>query len=557
MLVTVDHEPPRSGLLAAAYAARDVNRALRDQCYLSDRLEDAAWSYWRRNRRDDAVACLATAAWLATLAHPGRLASPQLESLLGQVSAWLPQARARSARMASRERVLLVVTELRGVGGHTRVAWRWIARDPHRVYTIATTTQRGPLPPGIAAAAAGNGGRIVNLPRQRTALERARSLRDLAADADLVVLIDHPYDIVPMLAFSAMERRPPIVRFNHADHTFWVGRSIADALMCIRRIGETLAVRRGYPQDRILLTPFPTHGPDSYGGDHAEEDDQTRRQHARKRLLGQMGWPADSVILATVGAAHKYAPVSGVGLTDLVEPVLAEAPDARLVAVGPSLDDRWRSLTDRTGGRVACLGPLSQGVGAIYGAADIYLDPFPLSGTGSAGEAASHALPVIGMAANDDEARIYGTDPEYGAVYPIGAEAYRELLASLIVDEDLRRAYGEAARARIAAADAGWGAAMEKAYSTARALGPVALSELQPVPATDDMDVYIDLQLRLNRTPAADWLDHLVALLAWPDHRASARRLLAPSQRLAFRQLGRFAARLADERRARQTDRHA
>src|SRR5205807_6877976 len=99
------------------------------------------------------------AAGLAELNHPGVLASPRLEAVLEQISrTHLPDPAPLTALGAARraagetERVLIVATETYETGGHTRILWRWIARNPDRVYSVATTAQRGVMPDGVRRA---------------------------------------------------------------------------------------------------------------------------------------------------------------------------------------------------------------------------------------------------------------------------------------------------------------------------------------------------------------------------------------------------------------------
>jgi hypothetical protein len=263
--------PP--SVLEAVSSGCDPYATLARQREVLRRLKEVAEVYLEREQFDDAVATADTAAALAELNHPGVLASPRLEAVLERISrAHLPGAAPASASAVGpeKERVLIVVTETYATGGHTRIVWRWVARDPGRVYSVATTAQRDVMPDGIREAVAASGGQLFDVPAEDPPLARAAALRALAAEADLIVLFDHPYDPVPTLAFAGLRPRPPIVMFNHGDQSFLLGRGIVDVLMCIRREAVEFAARRGFPSDRVLRTPFPVSGPDGHGRDAHE-----------------------------------------------------------------------------------------------------------------------------------------------------------------------------------------------------------------------------------------------------------------------------------------------
>ncbi len=87
----------------------------------------------------------------------------------------LPARPRRPARRGPR-RVLHVATECAAVGGHSRMAWRWIERDTASVPTLALTRQRGPVPDRLSYAVGARGGRVAIL-EGHDQLARARDAR--------------------------------------------------------------------------------------------------------------------------------------------------------------------------------------------------------------------------------------------------------------------------------------------------------------------------------------------------------------------------------------------
>jgi glycosyltransferase involved in cell wall biosynthesis len=374
-----------------------------------------------------------------------------------------------------------------------------------------TTGQTGVMPEGVRAAVAAGGGEIVDLPADAAALARASALRGLAAETDVIVLLDHPYDPLPVLAFAGLEDRPPIVLMNHGDHLPWTGRGIVDVLMCTRAAGVALAARRGFPSRRVLMTPFPVSGPDDHGRRASEPLEPAAREAARAEIRAAFGWPADAVVLVTVGSDYKYSAPIGQDLLDLLEPVLIADPRVHLVAAGPAPAGRWSELAQRTGGRVKALGELAHGVGALHAAADVYVESRPLGGPGAAAEAATHGLPVIGGADSALTRELFATDTTYGVVQAPDSDAYRALLTRLIAEPALRAELGEAARLSIAAADDGWEAAVDRAYAMAAALGPIQASELAELPEPGEVDRLIDAASPPSRRVAIEQLEQVVS----------------------------------------------
>ncbi len=532
-------------MLEAAHSGRSPERIIAAQRQALHRFEAAIEHCLAQGMQEDAAALAVMAGLLTTQAHPGVHASPRLEEALYEISrAYVTAATPGSPPPGSpppgRDRVLIVVTETYPIGAHTRMLWRWVARDPARIYSVATTCQRGMLPAGAHAAISASGGRVVDLPVTEGVIRRASALRALAADADLIVILDHPHDPIATLAFAAMDERPPIVMMNHGDHLFWIGRRIVDALMCSREAGALIAARRGIPTSRILRTTVPVSGPDDHGRAASDAITQEARAAARARVLAERGWPPDTTLIVTVGSDYKYAGAPGLELLDLVEPVLAEHPDACLLGAGPEDTGRWRESRACTGGRIVALGPLGEGVGLLHDAADIYLESRPFGGPGAAMEAAAHGLPVLGCATTPLERQLFVTDEAYGMVCADGVERFREVLGQLIASSDRRADYGARARARVAATDDEWPASLERSYALARELGPVTLSELGPIPEPDELDVLIDFSNPPGRRLEADWISALIDLVELIVRSPAIRQLYASLDRPVPVQLVRF-----------------
>lgn len=373
-------------------------------------------------------------------------------------------------------RVLHVASEVYPTGGHTRLLWRWVERD-HRAATLALTNQRSPVPDRLAGTVLASGGRVHDL---RAALpgflDRARALRALMDEADLVVLHVHPYDAVALAAAALPGRRPPVIYENHTDQSFWLGLGAVDLLCDLRpearQLDESL---RGVPGSRIAVLPMPMEQLPTVDGAAARE---------------HLGIGAAAVVALTVSADWKMAPSWGRGMQHVADRALRWSPDLSLVVVGAPTDADWERLRARYPGRVHVVGRVAD-PSPFFAAADIYLDSYPVRSTTSALEAAALGLPVVTLTDLPEGAPgaiMQANSPGLagGIVVPT-VERLATTVRRLAADRELRRAAGERVRASALAAHEGpgWRASLEDLYARARLVTAADVDLLGPTTADD------------------------------------------------------------------------
>ncbi len=311
-------------------------------------LVGTAQAHLADGRLEAAAAWAQIAGHFAWMNHTGRFASPELEELLGQLGARLPQpADAPPRRAAGRRReVLHVVTQCYGTGGSTQAIACWVEQDQASHHRVCITRQRGAPPPEKIVAPLDAPSDLIRLDTERGGLMgRAARLRELAAGADLVVLHLHPYDGVPVIAFAGAEGLPPVIYVDHCDHVFWLGTSISSVVMHMRDSGRRLAAaRRGLDPARSAVVARPLQP----RGRTVERDEAKRR----------LGIDPEQVLLVTAADGSKYRPVGPPGFLDLVTPVLQRHEHVLLHAAGPVPDAAWQAAAQQTNGRIRALGPL-------------------------------------------------------------------------------------------------------------------------------------------------------------------------------------------------------
>ncbi len=376
----------------------------------------------------------------AWMRHSGLFASPALESLLAQVGQALPAAERAPPQgaTATPRRVLTVLTSVHAVGGHSRIAWRWIGIDTGSQHTLVLTQQEGrPLPEQLQALAQAGRVRIVQLDAPSW-LGRAVALRDLVAQADQVVLLTHPHDVLPCAAVPAVRNAPPVLVMDHASHVFWLGVGIST--LAINTATMVLEHRRGIARAHIGWALLPM--------------EFSRLEHpSGLNIRAAFGIPAEAPLLLSAGSPFKYWPIEGTDLAALLTPVLEQHPDAHLLVVGVAEAPFWQSFLQHFAGRVHLSGYLPESdLAACYHACDVYVDSVPLSSPTTVLEAAALGKPIVRYAPADW--RGTGFSLEFDCI-PADfylwstPEAYAADIHRLLCDANLREWRGSFGRAAV------------------------------------------------------------------------------------------------------------
>ncbi len=362
-----------------------------------DRLVDAVSPLIKARSFRQAAAAAQFAANYAVFWHPGRFASPRLESAIAALGrAALPTPPAHRPG-DGRLRVLHIATQVGQIGGHVRMMWRWIGADRETHHSVALTRQTGPIPARLSEAVAACGGAVHLVNRAIGGpLEWARALRERLAEADLVVLHVHNQDIVPFLALAALREPPKVVLLNHADHVFWLGATFADVVVNTRTSGHELSIaRRGFPRERSVLLPLCL--------------EPAPRRHDRCAAKRALGIPEDSLVILTIARAVKFRSLGGVDFPDAMLPLLEADRRIRMVVVGPGGTVDWSRAEARAPGRILVYSETPD-TREFYEAADIYLDSFPFPSNTSLLEAGLSGTPTVARLAFGPGCAVMGPD---------------------------------------------------------------------------------------------------------------------------------------------------
>lgn len=355
------------------------------QCF--NLLFENATNSYRKSDFTGAAGWAQIAAHFAWYSHPGFYVSSDLENLsidiAGQIQINNQRFNGLVHERNSKRKVLHVMTEAYSVGGHTRVVERWINNsNKDSIHSVVVTRSGKTTPPWLIKAVEASSGTYIRLDKPNDDLiQRALKLRGIAQDwADTIVIHSHPMDPIPTLAFS-VDNLPPVILFNHADHVFWIGSSVADCIADHRKSGRDLTLsRRGIGKSQILPIPL----------------ERCKNEYSYRTAREKIGIPSNKIVLLTVASAYKFQQCGNFDFIDILGDIVCNDNRLMLIAVGPQNDGKWNKFDQISNGRVKAIGP-QENIGLYYAAADIYVNSHPLGSTTSMLEAGMEGKAIIGL----------------------------------------------------------------------------------------------------------------------------------------------------------------
>lgn len=276
--------------------------------------------------------------------------------------------------------VLHVMTTAYTSGGHTRVVERWIenTKNIYENKVVLLNQRKQKVPDALSNYA-------ITI-KEKSKIKKALKLRELAFSYEYVVLHTHMGDSIATMAFGTEKFTRPVLFFNHSDHTFWIGRTIADKLLDFRTIFSTSKKYRDI--EDAVLCPIPS--------DQSNVNILSKAE-ARKSL----NIKNNEKIIVTAGSDFKYRKICKDNMLDLIDKILSKNIDTKLIAIGPNSDD-WKFLAEKYTNRLILLEIIPYDEYLKYLAcADIILDSYPFGGGTSLIDSMKAKTPVISLRPGD------------------------------------------------------------------------------------------------------------------------------------------------------------
>ena len=349
------------------------------------RAKRAAFRHYSNGRLEDSLEFAFAAARFAYRYHLGFWYDSDVERLLSLISSSILNRAPRPDSSRSTQespRIVFVATFLANVGGHSEVLRLWLRmlswKQKTRPYVITTFPVHSEFPFKKTAECT-----YLSL-EDITLVGKVRSLvhRVLEINPGVIVLFINPHDVVAITALHYIRKKldAEVVFYNHADHAFWLGRDVIDALVVFSPVHAHMARELRDYDGRILVVPFTTDV-----GERSLTDGK-----------GRVG-PQRHTMSVSVGSPWKIVPDGHWNYLQTIKTILESSPDHRHVLVtrpskliAQALKGWQDELRDRLTIEYQRDDPLDS-----YLQSDFVIETFPFAGGQVRIEAMAMGKPVI------------------------------------------------------------------------------------------------------------------------------------------------------------------
>ena len=308
---------------------------------------------------------------LAFASHPGRFADGALENRVLSEGVNRIDGGGEPRRPAGNgglPQVLHVATAVYATGGHARVLTKWMQRDRSSDHTLVLTGQTEPIPDFLEQVWRERGAEVIRFDSGASHYDRARDLRQLSQRFHRVVLHQHVYDTIPILAFA----RPggcPEALFTHAHFWLCLGPTVADLVINTMPYYQEMSRTCRFARRTALFGGLLGLRPMEW-----EEIDKADAKR-------QVGIAPHQPVAMTIAKADYFAPMAGYDFFGTVAKLLDRQPSLHLLVAGVDADHPLVPSSVKTNERLHLLGVVPD-PRPYYRAADVSLESFPRSSLG-------------------------------------------------------------------------------------------------------------------------------------------------------------------------------
>ncbi|MGN0017442.1 MAG: DUF1796 family putative cysteine peptidase [Candidatus Gastranaerophilaceae bacterium] len=250
----------------------------------------------------------------------------------------------------TKDSFLHVATVFYKTGGHSRVIERWIKyANENQSHSIVLINQGDiEIPDYVREIVNRKNGKILIIDAGLSLKEKAIKLRQLASNFEYVVLHTHMDDPIATIAFGTESFKRPILLYNHAEHLFWLGKSIADLVL---EIGASKNVSK---EKRLIDNTFELGIPQEF----EYVDKSNDMLVSRKRL----GIDKNKKIISLIGGANKFISFNGKNISDVLMKLLKLRKDLEFYIIGPTTEDLyWSNVEKKSKGKIHVIGQVNYG----------------------------------------------------------------------------------------------------------------------------------------------------------------------------------------------------
>ena len=282
--------------------------------------------------------------------------------------------------------ILHVMTEAYNFGGHTRCVERWISLMKEYQHSCAVLSQSTDFPDNLRNIINESKGELVFYEKKEPIVAKALKLREYASSFEYVVLHTHPHDPSALIAFGTPDFKRPIILFNHADHIFWLGLSVADYVADLNSGGNKItSINRGAKNSFILGIPEDT------------SDILSIDKNEAKRKLNI---PLDKKVIFASGNTKKFEPTSETSFDNIISDILNKDNNVLFYIVGVDKNSVfWPKLQEKYFNNLFIFNTLDYKTEyPLYlSAADLVIDSYPVGGGTALIDALKASKPILSL----------------------------------------------------------------------------------------------------------------------------------------------------------------
>ena len=282
---------------------------------------------------------------------------------------------------------LHVLTKAYKGGGHTRVVEKWIEQgESSQVHSVICINQdKEEINEKLKNAINKKNGKLILLENEPLK-EKAIKLRQIASQYEYIILHTHMEDPTALIAFGTEDFKRPVIFYNHADHMFWLGKSIIDILATLREYSDEITIpKRNIHNSFKIGVPI-----------EVKRNIVIDKIQAKEKL----GISIDKKVIITAGGSHKFKPLADKSILDYLYRIVNNQENAQIYVIGPSpIEEMWADISIKSKEKIKVLGELDYN-GEYFdyiNAADLVIDSWPMSGGTVMIDAISCNTPVISL----------------------------------------------------------------------------------------------------------------------------------------------------------------
>ena len=282
---------------------------------------------------------------------------------------------------------LHVLTKAFTFGGHTRVVEKWIEQSPNNQThsVICINQEHFEIPEKLKNAIKDKNGELILLNKDNLK-DRAIELRQIASEYEYIILHTHMEDPTALVAFGTNDFKRPVIFYNHADHMFWLGKSIIDKLATLREYADTLTIPKRNIKDSFMLgVPI---------------ESKNRQIIDKKIAKEKLNLDTNKKLIVSAGGSHKYTPMFGKSFVDYLLNIIKENDNLQIIIIGPAPKEKlWKQAYKKSNGLIKTIGQVDYNNGYFdyMNAADLVIDSWPMGGGTVMIDAISCNTPVLSL----------------------------------------------------------------------------------------------------------------------------------------------------------------